>query len=760
MASTIKLKNGSGAPLAGDLVQGEPALDLTNKRLYTEDSLGNVIEVGINPSSLTIGGTALTATAAELNTLDGITATTAELNTLDGITATVTELNYTDGVTSNIQTQLNTKAPIASPTFTGTVTAPAVNVNGTVTADGLTVDGDQRTNGDITINYSGLTINAGGGIFAGQTPSIDIRSDASSGTPYAELMTIRGATATADLISRTVGLSLKTSSEINTNETGKGYDIYANTQLTYGNDPDFYIDRSNGAHRLKISANGDISFYEDTGTTAKFFWDASTERLGLGTTIPDALFHAKGSTQGGAEAIIETENGGGSFGPALHLKRTSASPADNDLLGALRFTGSNSALAEREFARINVLANDVTNGSEDGSLLFSTTSGGSLSERMRIDNAGNVGIGTASPAFTLDVNGTFATSGGVFLHDATSSASNAVEVGRGRSVDGAVYLDFTAAAGSSDFDFRMIRGSGANGDAEFRNKGTGSILFKINGFTEAARIDSSGNLLVGTTASTLNLAISSGAHLGVAVDAVNDIVIATRASGHGLIVNRTGTDGDIAQFRKDGSTVGSIGTNSSRIYIGTGDTGLGMSPTTDSVFPIDATTGNTRDAAINLGVSNVRFKDLYLSGGVVFGTGGAAKTLDDYETGTWTPTLTGATSGSITGFTVTKARYVKTGDTVFATAYLSNINVSTSTIVGGFLFGGLPFASEAFMSSFDVKYTNLFLLDEVDTSISGYVSGIQSFLTKGSALTSVSDSDLNTAITAGTLMVSVVYEAA
>jgi len=47
--TTIKLKNGSGAPLAGDLVQGEPALDLTNKRLYTEDSGGTVIEVGTNP---------------------------------------------------------------------------------------------------------------------------------------------------------------------------------------------------------------------------------------------------------------------------------------------------------------------------------------------------------------------------------------------------------------------------------------------------------------------------------------------------------------------------------------------------------------------------------------------------------------------------------------------------------------------------------------------------------------------------------------
>lgn len=67
---------------------------------------------------------AVTASASELNTLDGVTATTAELNTLDGITATVTELNYTDGVTSPIQTQLDAKAPLASPTFTGTVTLP------------------------------------------------------------------------------------------------------------------------------------------------------------------------------------------------------------------------------------------------------------------------------------------------------------------------------------------------------------------------------------------------------------------------------------------------------------------------------------------------------------------------------------------------------------------------------------------------------------------------------------------------------------
>ena len=49
----------------------------------------------------------VTATAAEINILDGVTATTAELNTLDGITATTAELNTTDGVTSPIQAQLD-----------------------------------------------------------------------------------------------------------------------------------------------------------------------------------------------------------------------------------------------------------------------------------------------------------------------------------------------------------------------------------------------------------------------------------------------------------------------------------------------------------------------------------------------------------------------------------------------------------------------------------------------------------------------------
>ena len=49
--------------------------------------------VAPNLSTLTINGTNVTATAAELNTLDGLTASTAELNKLDGLTASTTKLN-------------------------------------------------------------------------------------------------------------------------------------------------------------------------------------------------------------------------------------------------------------------------------------------------------------------------------------------------------------------------------------------------------------------------------------------------------------------------------------------------------------------------------------------------------------------------------------------------------------------------------------------------------------------------------------------
>jgi hypothetical protein len=79
------------------------------------DGSGNI---DLATTTLTLGGTAVTSTGAELNILDGVTASTAELNLLDGVTASTTEINFIDGVTSAIQTQLDAKV---GETHTGDV---------------------------------------------------------------------------------------------------------------------------------------------------------------------------------------------------------------------------------------------------------------------------------------------------------------------------------------------------------------------------------------------------------------------------------------------------------------------------------------------------------------------------------------------------------------------------------------------------------------------------------------------------------------
>ena len=67
----------------------------------TYNPASNLLTLGTgNLTTLQLGGVAVTATAAELNLLDGVTSTTAELNILDGVTATATEINLLDGVTA------------------------------------------------------------------------------------------------------------------------------------------------------------------------------------------------------------------------------------------------------------------------------------------------------------------------------------------------------------------------------------------------------------------------------------------------------------------------------------------------------------------------------------------------------------------------------------------------------------------------------------------------------------------------------------
>ena len=86
-----------------------------------------------NPHNVTLAQLGVTATASELNKMDGVTATTSEINIMDGVTATTAEINYLDGVTSNVQTQLDGKAASSHGTHV-TYSTNAPKANGTAAA--------------------------------------------------------------------------------------------------------------------------------------------------------------------------------------------------------------------------------------------------------------------------------------------------------------------------------------------------------------------------------------------------------------------------------------------------------------------------------------------------------------------------------------------------------------------------------------------------------------------------------------------------
>jgi hypothetical protein len=177
-----------------------------------------------------------------------------------------------------------------------------------------------------------------------------------------------------------------------------------------------------------------------------------------------------------------------------------------------------------------------------------------------------------------------------------------------------------------------------------------------------------------------------------------------------LVVNRTTSDGDITTFQKNGTTVGATGTDTTfgDFYVEskiTNHAGLGFK--VNEVLP---QRNGYVDGIDNLGSSTYRFNNLYLSGGVYLGGTGAANKLDDYEEGTFTPTLSnGASGGSYSrqfGF------YTKVGNTVFFSLDLLPTGWTANTI--HLNIGGLPFNSvgtDGYFGGAFINYQAQFLTD-------------------------------------------------
>ena len=260
MATTIVTKSGSGAPTASDLVAGELAVDLTNKRLYTEDSGGTILELGTNPASdVTFGDNtkAIFGAGSDLQI-------------------------YHDG----------------SDSYVKDAGVGYLNLLGT----GRVVVG-HPSNGDVYLNA-----NYGGDVelffnnskkFETTATGIDV-----TGTVTADGLTVVGITTSSN---GTYGTKLTYS---NGNQSGI-IDTFGNHNLEF---------RTNDDRAMNIASNGDISFYSSDGLSQALFWDASAESLGIGTSSPAKLIEAVATGAGSDITALQVRNNSASTSTSTSIR--------------------------------------------------------------------------------------------------------------------------------------------------------------------------------------------------------------------------------------------------------------------------------------------------------------------------------------------------------------------------------------------------------------------------------------------------------
>jgi hypothetical protein len=430
------------------------------------------------------------------------------------------------------------------------ITSTGIDVTGTVVSDGLTVDGGSANNDSSAVAGK---FNANGN----EHIRLEISTDSTIGNQAA-----------LDLISNSITSRLFT--------TGSGG----------------LVTSVNGSNRMAIANNGDISFYNDAGNSQDLYWDASTSRLGLGTTSPDRQLSVNDFSGNGTVSINASTTG------ASTLYFADGNTGTNIYTGFIQYDHSNNAMqfatnGGNERMRITS-AGDVevkggnelrvyrTDNATYGSMEYLTGAGGlkfkdvngdgmtfagPSSDYMRILTGGNVGIGTDSPSNKLDIKGTVG-------FEATNSTNK--------------WLAYTYTDNSLRLNYN---GAGA----------------------DEVVIDSSGNLFVATTSDVVGDTSGTGLSYASGYLAVSRDTSSADAAVQYL--NRTGVHGQHLQLRYDGSSVGHIGSNDNDPFIArTGGNGFrwysgAVVPTNDS--------GATADNVMDLGSSIGRFDDIYATNSTI-----------------------------------------------------------------------------------------------------------------------------------------------
>ena len=693
MAQTIKLKRSatSGAvPTTASLALGEVAINTHDGKVYIkkDDGAESVIEVGDTSGYLPLSGGTLTGDIALGDNDKATFGASDDLQIYhDGNdsyiddagqgslairgSASVSLQNYAGGVMlkgnagSDTVLYHNNLDKLAT-------TSTGIDVTGRAVVDGLTssasIVGTSNSNslGGTTFTSAISTV----GLSSTAAISSTSNSNSLGGTNFTSNINVTG-TATMD------GLTVSGSGTSAIVNISNGIDNTPNRQLaiseTGGSGFIYQLDSTgasglfgqlafatNGTERIRIGSGGDVSFYEDTGTTPKFFWDASAESLGIGTSSPANEIHIKTSVP--FVKLESTDTGYNGF--------NAKNDSGNFYFG---IDGSGGNFYGSAYARAIYSDGDYP-------VTFYTNA----TEAMRIDSSGNVGVGNSNPQNKLDIEQSAAVSARLLATGATSSSLKLEVKG------GATQLTTTEILANSSGSLTFATGTTSG--------------------TERMRIDSSGNLLVGVTSLTGADGprdTSTTAGLGVGLNYYGGVYAAAYQASP-FVSNRISTDGELFTFKKDGTTVGSIGTLN-RLTIGNAATGLSFNSSTVAVQPHNMTTNAATDNTIDLGVSGARFKDLYLSGnintstvtvtdGVYIGGNGFANKLDDYEEGTFTPAITFGGAAVDLTYTSARGRYTKVGRLVTVQIGIDINSKGTST--GNMAVTGLPFGSATFTGGY------------------------------------------------------------
>lgn len=390
------------------------------------------------------------------------------------------------------------------------------------------------------------------------------------------------------------------------------------------------VNSTSDALRITQVGTGNALVVEDsTNPDSTPFVVNATGNTGIGTSSPGYRLDVFGGTQSSAVA---------------------------------QFTGlnNNRGLKLSTFLSINNDAGVDLNAQDSlyGTLTFSTRS----VERMRIDLSGNVGIGTTTPDSKLSLGG---------------SGSNNFR------------LNPTSFAGGP-----IIGNSGGN----LQIVATGALLFNTGGTdggfasasNERMRIDSAGNL-----------------GLGVTPSAWQSTRTALQVGARGSLSSITGTTTLGNNFYNDGTNWVYLATASAGMYQVSANSHLWyVAPSGTAGTAITWTQAMTLDASgrllIGVTSANANGGILQLSSGITFPATQVAatdaNTLDDYEEGTFTPTIIGTTTAGTGTYSSQVGRYTKIGNRVYFTAF---VNWTAHTGTGNMKVGALPFTSNTTSNNFN-----------------------------------------------------------